>query len=69
MIQRSKEDASASWVNPSISTTASIFSHEVGLEIGFLDMGASSNWGVLNPKEDKRIHSEYDRRVNPFYDE
>lgn len=67
MSQKIKEDVFASWVNPLISITAFIFAREVSLHMVFLGVSPSSGWGVLTPKEDKRICSEYGIYIIPLY--
>lgn len=54
MSQKSKEDVSASWVDIVISTIVFTFYYEGNLDMTFLDVGSSSDWGVLTPEEDKK---------------
>lgn len=68
MSQKLKEDASTFWVDPVNSINSSAFAREGGLKKAFLDVGPSSDWGVLILEEDKRIYSEYGRCVIPFYE-
>lgn len=54
MSQKSKEDVSASWVGIVISTIVFTFYYEGNLDMTFLDVGFSSDRGVLTPEEDKK---------------
>lgn len=44
----------------------SIFAYEGGLYRAFGDARPFSDWGILNLDKDKRICSEYERRVIPL---
>lgn len=55
MRQKAKGHAFVAWVDPEISGTIYIFAHEGSLERAFLEVGHSSNWGVLIPEEDQKM--------------
>lgn len=66
--QKSMKDDFVSWVDLAISITTYIFAREGSLENAFLNMGPSSDWGVLVLEEGKIICNEYKWCVNPFYE-
>lgn len=67
MSWKSNDDTYTFWVDLVSSLNVSAFVREGGLDGSFLDVGTSSNWGVLIVDEDKRVCSEYPKWAIPFY--
>lgn len=51
-----------------LSSIAFVFAIEGNLNIAFLDVGPSSDWGVSDPNKNDRIRGEYDDYVSLFYE-
>lgn len=62
MSQKSEKSDRSSWMESAYSSYVFVFTKE-----GNLDIGPSSNWGVLTPIENDRIYNEYNDCVIPFY--
>lgn len=56
MSQKSKEDVRTLWVDFIYSSTISIFSIEGNLDVAILDVGPSSDWGVMIPRGKELPH-------------
>lgn len=53
------EDNSDAWVDQEIMDVISFFVGKGGLDHVFTEESPSSNWGVLSPKDNKKICRKY----------
>lgn len=52
-------DNSIVWVDKKTLDVVSIIAGKDGLDYTFIEVGRSSDEGVLSPKEDKKVYTKY----------
>lgn len=67
VINKPQEDTQLSWMDLVYSSITSVFAKPGSLDDVFIQVGLSSDWGIMMPSYDERIYDKYDACVIPFY--